>query len=66
VNIKGWTGCLGDTYLQEAVITAVVNKRARGMGLIIGRKAFQRPFGEGVNILEASQNVHLEAEITIA
>ena len=57
---------LGDTDLQEAVITAVVNKRDGGMGLILGRKAFQRPFGEGVNMLEAIQNVYLEADITIA
>lgn len=57
---------LGDTDLQEAVITAVVNKRAGGMGLILGRKAFQRPFGEGVNMLEAIQNVYLEPDITVA
>ncbi|MHA4845174.1 class I fructose-bisphosphate aldolase [Flavitalea antarctica] len=57
---------LGDSDLQEAVITAVVNKRAGGMGLILGRKAFQRPFSEGVNMLEAIQNVYLEKEITIA
>jgi len=52
--------------LQEAVITAVVDKRAGGMGLILGRKAFQRPFGEGVSMLEAIQNVYLEKDITIA
>lgn len=57
---------LGDSDLQEAVITAVVNKRAGGMGLILGRKAFQRPFQEGVDMLHCIQNVYLDNEITIA
>jgi class I fructose-bisphosphate aldolase len=57
---------MGDTDLQEAIITAVVNKRAGGMGLILGRKAFQRPFNEGVRMLQAIQNVYLNDEITIA
>jgi class I fructose-bisphosphate aldolase len=48
------------------VATAVVNKRAGGMGLILGRKAFQRPFAEGVQILEATQDVYLDNSITIA
>ncbi len=57
---------LGDSDLQEAVITAVVNKRAGGMGLILGRKAFQRPFDEGVKMLQMIQDVYLDKDITIA
>jgi len=56
----------GDTDLREAVITAIINKRAGGMGLISGRKAFQRPFSEGVALLHAVQDVYLEKGITIA
>ncbi len=56
----------GDSDLQEAVITAVVNKRAGGMGLILGRKAFQRPFAEGVQLLNACQDVYLDESITLA
>ncbi len=52
--------------LADSVYTAVVNKRAGGMGLILGRKAFQRPFSEGVEILEATQDVYLDSSITIA
>ena len=57
---------LGQSDLKEAVITAVVNKRAGGMGLILGRKAFQRPFNEGVEMLQAIQDVYLDKDITIA
>lgn len=57
---------MGESDLQEAVITAVVNKRAGGMGLILGRKAFQRPFKEGVKMLQAIQDVYLDEGITIA
>jgi len=57
---------LGATDLQEAVVTAVVNKRAGGMGLILGRKAFQRPFEEGVNMLNTIQDVYLDESITVA
>ena len=57
---------LGDSDLQEAVITAVVNKRAGGMGLILGRKAFQRPFKDGVDMLQAIQDVYLDSSITVA
>lgn len=57
---------LGDSDMQEAVVTAVINKRAGGMGLILGRKAFQRPFNEGVNMLQAIQDVYLDDEISIA
>src|SRR5688500_14085605 len=57
---------LGDTDLQEAVVTAVINKRAGGMGLILGRKAFQRPFKEGIELLHLIQDVYLDESITIA
>ena len=57
---------IGDSDLQEAVITAVVNKRAGGMGLILGRKAFQRPFNEGADMLHCIQDVYLDPSITIA
>jgi len=56
----------GATDLQEAVTTAVVNKRAGGMGLISGRKAFQKPFAEGVSLLQTIQDVYLDESITIA
>ena len=57
---------LGESDLKEVVMTAVINKRAGGMGLILGRKAFQRPFTEGVEMLQAIQNVYLDEKITIA
>ena len=56
----------GASDLAEAVKTAVVNKRAGGMGLISGRKAFQRPMKDGVAILNAIQDVYLNKQITIA
>jgi fructose-bisphosphate aldolase, class I len=56
----------GASDLAEAVFTAVVNKRAGGMGLISGRKAFQRPMKEGVEILNAIQDVYLEKKIDVA
>ncbi len=56
----------GASDLAEAVKTAVINKRAGGMGLISGRKAFQRPMAEGVGILNAIQDVYLAKEITVA
>jgi len=56
----------GESDLKEAVRTAVINKRAGGMGLISGRKAFQRPMKEGVGLLNAIQDVYLSREITIA
>lgn len=56
----------GASDKAEAVTTAVINKRAGGMGLILGRKAFQRPMAEGVDILNAVQDVYLNDEITIA
>ncbi|MCB0716837.1 MAG: class I fructose-bisphosphate aldolase [Bacteroidetes bacterium] len=59
-------GASGSNDLQQAVQTAVINKRAGGMGLISGRKAFQRPMKEGVEILNAIQDVYLNKEVTIA
>src|SRR6186997_810453 len=56
----------GATDLAEAVRTAVINKRAGGMGLISGRKAFQRPMNEGVALLNAIQDVYLSTDVTIA
>jgi fructose-bisphosphate aldolase, class I len=56
----------GESDLAEAVRTAVINKRAGGMGLISGRKAFQRPMEDGVELLKAIQDVYLSPEITIA
>ena len=56
----------GASDMAEAVMTAVVNKRAGGMGLISGRKAFQRPMKEGVEILNAIQDVYLDQQISIA
>ena len=64
INSGGASTGAGD--LAEAVTTAVINKRAGGMGLISGRKAFQRSMKEGVDILNAVQNVYLDKEITIA
>lgn len=56
----------GENDLRDAVRTAVINKRAGGMGLISGRKAFQRPMKEGVQLLNAIQDVYLEKAITVA
>jgi class I fructose-bisphosphate aldolase len=56
----------GESDLKEAVRTAVINKRAGGMGLISGRKAFQRPMAEGAALLRAIQDVYLCREVTIA
>lgn len=56
----------GDGDLAQAVRTAVINKRAGGAGLISGRKAFQRPMGDGVALLNAIQDVYLSDEVTIA
>ena len=56
----------GSSDLAEAVRTAVINKRGGGMGLISGRKAFQRPMSEGVQLLNAIQDVYLTEEITVA
>jgi class I fructose-bisphosphate aldolase len=56
----------GADDLQRAVRTAVINKRAGGIGLISGRKAFQRPMAEGVRLLQAIQDVYLDEGITVA
>jgi class I fructose-bisphosphate aldolase len=59
-------GASGKNDFNEAVFTAVVNKRAGGTGLISGRKAFQRPMDEGAKLLHAIQDVYLAKEVTIA
>ena len=64
INSGGESKGAGD--LAAAVRTAVINKRAGGQGLISGRKAFQRPMAEGVELLHAIQDVYLDAGITIA
>ncbi|WP_025740758.1 MULTISPECIES: class I fructose-bisphosphate aldolase [Aquimarina] len=64
--INSGGGSKGESDLTEAITTAVVNKRAGGSGLILGRKAFQRPFGEGVELLRLVQSVYLDSKINIA
>jgi class I fructose-bisphosphate aldolase len=64
INSGGESKGKGD--LEQAVMTAVVNKRAGGMGLISGRKAFQRPLKEGIGLLNAIQDVYLSKEVTVA
>jgi class I fructose-bisphosphate aldolase len=64
INSGGASSGSGD--LAQAVRTAVINKRAGGMGLISGRKAFQRPMPDGIGLLNAIQDVYLDEEITIA
>ena len=59
-----WEMCIRDRH--DAVVTAVVNKRAGGMGLISGRKAFQKPMKDGVQLLNTIQDVYLDSSITIA
>ncbi len=59
-------GASGKNDLKEAVTTAVINKRAGGMGLIMGRKAFQRPMEDGIKLIQAVQDVYLSKDITIA
>jgi len=59
-------GASGDNDLYDAVRTAVINKRAGGMGLISGRKAFQKPMKDGVQLLNAIQDVYLSRDITVA
>jgi class I fructose-bisphosphate aldolase len=56
----------GASDMADAVRTAVINKRAGGMGLISGRKAFQRPMKEGIALLNAIQDVYAEKGVTIA
>jgi fructose-bisphosphate aldolase, class I len=64
INSGGESKGAGD--LEQAVATAVVNKRAGGTGLISGRKAFQRPMKEGIGLLNAVQDVYLDKEVTVA
>ncbi len=59
-------GASGENDIAQAVRTAVINKRAGGMGLILGRKAFQKPMSEGIAIMNAVQDVYLDTEITVA
>lgn len=66
INSGGASTGKGDSDLKEAVKTAVINKRAGGMGLISGRKAFQKPMSEGVELLHAIQDVYLDKDVTIA
>ena len=66
INSGGASTGKSESDLQEAVKTAVINKRAGGMGLISGRKAFQKPMKEGVELLNLIQDVYLDNEITIA
>ena len=66
VGLLNSGGASGKTDEADAVRTAVVNKRAGGVGLIAGRKVFQRPMQEGVALLELIQDVYLSDEITIA
>src|SRR5215467_11263926 len=64
INSGGESKGKGD--LEQAVMTAVINKRAGGMGLISGRKAFQRPLKEGIALLNAVQDVYLSKDVTVA
>jgi class I fructose-bisphosphate aldolase len=64
INSGGESKGAGD--LAAAVKTAVINKRAGGMGLISGRKAFQRPLKEGIKLLNLVQDVYLDKDITVA
>jgi class I fructose-bisphosphate aldolase len=64
INSGGESKGAGD--LEAAVATAVINKRAGGMGLISGRKAFQKPLSDGVALLNAVQDVYLAKEVTVA
>ncbi len=59
-------GASGEDDFKEAVKTAVINKRAGGMGLILGRKAFQKPMKDGIKIINAVQDVYLSKEVTVA
>ncbi|MDR2954270.1 MAG: class I fructose-bisphosphate aldolase [Prevotella sp.] len=56
----------GESDLKDAVYTAVINKRAGGMGLIMGRKAFQRPMKDGIELIQTVQDVYLDKDITLA
>ncbi|MEV4471852.1 hypothetical protein [Nonomuraea sp. NPDC049504] len=64
INSGGASG--GQDDLAQAVRTAVINKRAGGMGLIVGRKSFQRPMADGIALLHAVQDVYLDLDATVA
>jgi class I fructose-bisphosphate aldolase len=64
INSGGESKGAGD--LAAAVRTAIINKRAGGMGLISGRKAFQRPLADGIKLLNAIQDVYLDPAVTVA
>ncbi|NDP22566.1 MAG: class I fructose-bisphosphate aldolase [Paludibacter sp.] len=64
--INSGGGSVGESDLTEAIITAVINKRAGGSGLILGRKAFQKPLSEGIELIRAVQEVYLEKKISVA
>ena len=64
--INSGGGSKGKSDLFEAVTTAVINKRAGGSGLILGRKTFQKPFAEGIDLLRLVQEVYLDHKISIA
>lgn len=66
INSGGASTGKGDSDMAEAITTAVINKRAGGHGLISGRKAFQKPMVDGVELLNAIQDVYLAKEVTIA
>lgn len=66
INSGGASTGKGESDLKEAVMTAVINKRAGGMGLISGRKAFQKPMKDGVELLNAIQDVYADKEVTVA
>ena len=59
-------GASGSSDLHDAVRTAIINKRAGGMGLITGRKSFQKPIKEGITLLQTIQNIYLDKKITVA
>jgi fructose-bisphosphate aldolase, class I len=59
-------GASGSNDFADAISTAIINKRAGGMGLILGRKAFQKPVADGVKLLNAVQDVYLDTQVTIA
>jgi len=66
IGLLNSSGASGENDLQQAVKTAVINKRAGGVGIISGRKAFQKPMQDGVTLLNAIQDVYLSSEVTIA
>lgn len=64
--INSGGGSKGESDLTEAITTAIINKRAGGSGLIMGRKAFQKPFSTGIELLHSVQQIYLENSITVA